>query len=268
MGADTDLGAPSKLGRALQLLAAFRPGDAELSLAELSRRTQLPKATAHRLLGELAAWNLVERTDTGHRLGVRLFELGALAPLQHRLREAAGPSLADLFESTRNTVHLAVLDGTDAVYVHKLGSRHGPVVSSRLGGRMPAYCTGVGKALLAHSSPTAVQHLLGRPLHRRTPRTIVAPGLVLRELRAVHERGFAVEHEESSRGIACVAAPVLDRHRRAVAAVSVTGWAHLIDVARLGPAVHAAALGIARSLHQHDAAGNTGAPDRAHTLAG
>lgn len=249
MGADTDHGQPSKLGRALCLLGAFRPGDTELTLAELSRRTKLPKATAHRLLGELAEWDLVERTDHGHRLGVRLFELGALAPLQHRLREAAGPSLADLFETTRSTVHLAVLDGSDVVYVHKLDSRHGPVVSSRLGGRMPAYCTGVGKALLAHAPPTAVQQVLGRPLRRRTPRTVVAPGLVLRELRAVHERGFAIEHEESSKGIACVAAPVLGVDGRAVAAVSVTGWAHIINVDRLGPAVHAAADSIARSLH-------------------
>lgn len=240
--------APSKLGRALCLLQAFEPGDTELSLAELARRTKLPKATAHRLLGELAEWELVERTGNGHRLGVRLFELGTLVPLQHRLREAAGPYLADLFEATRSTVHLAVLDGTDVVYVHKLGSRHAPIVATRLGGRMPAYCTGVGKALLAHSAPTAVQQVLGRKLKRRTPRTIVAPGLVLRDLLAVRGRGFAQEHEESTTGIACVAAPVLGADRQAVAAVSITGWAHRLDVDRMAPAVHAAALGIARAL--------------------
>jgi DNA-binding IclR family transcriptional regulator len=241
-------GAPSKLGRALRLLGAFEPGDTELSLAELARRTKLPKATAHRLLGELADWELVERTPSGHRLGVRLFELGTLVPLQYHLREAAGPYLADLFEATRSTVHLAVLDGTDVVYVHKLGSRQGPVVASRLGGRMPAHCTGVGKALLAFSAPAAVQDLLRSELKRRTPRTIVAPGLVLRELRAVRGRGFAEEHEESTRGIACVAAPVLGTGRQAVAAVSITGWAHRLDVGRMAPAVHTAALGIARAL--------------------
>lgn len=241
-------GAPSKLGRALCLLAAFRPGDTELSLAELARRTKMPKATAHRLLGELAAWGLVERTRSGHRLGVRLFELGTLVPLQHRLREAAGPFLTDLFEATRATVHLAVLDGTDVVYVHKLGSRRGPTVASRLGGRMPAHCTGVGKALLAFSAPAAVQQVLRSGLQRRTPRTIIAPGLVVRELSAVRERGIAEEHEESTRGIACVAAPVIGTDRHAVAAVSITGWAHRLDVNRVAPAVRAAALGIAQSL--------------------
>ncbi|WP_300015229.1 IclR family transcriptional regulator [Pseudonocardia sp.] len=246
-------GAPSKLGRALRLLRAFEPGDTELSLAELVRRTSLPKATAHRLLGELAEWELVERSGTGHRLGVRLFELGALVPLQHRLRAAAEPYLTDLFESTRATVHLAVLDGSDVVYVHKLGSRHCPVVQSRLGGRMPAYCTGVGKALLAHAPPATVQQVLSDELVRRTPRTVVAPGLVLRELRAARGRGFAVEHEESTRGIGCVAAPVLGTDRQAMAAVSVTGWAHRLDVDRLAPAVRAAALGIARAV-QHTSA--------------
>lgn len=248
MGANELHGGPSKLGRALCLLAAFRPGDAELTLAELARRTKLPKPTAHRLLGELAEWELVERTENGHRLGVRLFELGALAPLQHRLREAAGPFLADLFETTRSTVHLAVLDGSDVVYVHKLGSRHGPALQSRLGGRMPAYCTGVGKALLAHAPHAVQQQVIGHPLQRRTPRTIVAPGLVLREIRAVQGRGFAAEHEESAKGIACVAAPVLGTDRRAMAAVSVTRWAHQIDVDRLAPAVYAAAVGIAGAL--------------------
>ena len=107
----------SVLGRALTLLTAFRPGDAELTLAELTRRTGLPKPTVHRMLAELAEWNVVERTSHGIRLGMRLFELGQLAPLQRGLREAAAPFLSDLFEATHETVHLAVPDGLDVVYV-------------------------------------------------------------------------------------------------------------------------------------------------------
>ena len=141
------------LGRALTLLTAFRPGDGELTLAELARRTGLPKPTAHRMLAELAQWNVVERTPDGIRLGMRLFELGQLAPLQRGLREAATPFLSDLFEATHETVHLAVPDGLDVVYVQKLAGRNGPRIPSRVGGRMPAYCTGVGKALLAFAPP-------------------------------------------------------------------------------------------------------------------
>jgi IclR family acetate operon transcriptional repressor len=256
---------PSKLGRALSLLAVFRPGDTELTLAELASRTNLPKSTAHRLLGELAAWGLVERTDNGHRLGVRLFELGTLVPLPYRLRETAAPFLTELFELTHSCVHLAALDGTDVIYVDKLPSRHGPAVPSRLGGRMPAYCTGVGKALLAHSAPAAVEQMLRFRLHRRTAHTIVAPGLVMRDLRAVRERGFAMEHEESTTGIACVAAPVLSSDREAVAAVSVTSWPNSVNLKRFVPAVQAAAQGIARALAVE--AGTAGGPAVASSAA-
>jgi DNA-binding IclR family transcriptional regulator len=238
----------SVLGRALTLLTAFRPGDAELSLAELARRTGIPKATAHRLLTELARWDVVERTPTGLRLGMRLFELGQLAPRQRGLREAAAPYLADLFEATHETVHLAVLDGIEVVYVQKLDAVAGPRIPSRIGGRMPAYCTGVGKAMLAFSAPDRLEEVLAAGLVRRTPRTVIAPGLFQRELATVRLRGVAEEREESAVGIACVAAPVLDLGGRALAAISITGWAYRLDTARFAPAVRTAALGLTRTL--------------------
>jgi IclR family acetate operon transcriptional repressor len=240
--------ATSVVARAMTLLTAFRPGDAELTLAELCRRTGLPKTTAHRLLGELAEWQVVERTEHGVRLGMRLFELGQLAPLQRGLREAAAPFLADLFEATHETVHLAVLDGVEVVYVHKLAGRRGPAVPSRLGGRMPAHCTGVGKALLAFAPPGRLAAVVEAGLERRTPRTIIAPGLLDAELARIRERGVAVEHEESTVGITCVAAPVLDAVGHAQAAISITGWANRLDTTRFAPAVRTAALGLARAL--------------------
>ena len=243
------------LGRAFVLLTAFRPGDAELSLAELCRRTGLAKGTAHRLLAELAGWDVVERTPTGLRLGMRLFELGQLAPRQRGLREAAAPFLADLFEATHETVHLAVLDTgsgggsvPEVVYLHKLDATSGPKIPSRIGGRMPAHCTGVGKAMLAFSPRPVLEHVLAAGLVRRTPRTVIAPGLLDRELAAVRERGVAEEHEESTVGIACVAAPVLDADGRALAAISITGWANRLDTARVASAVRTAALGLSRTL--------------------
>lgn len=238
----------SVLGRAMTLLTAFRSGEAEMTLAELSRRTGIPKPTAHRLLAELATWNIVERTPSGLRLGMGLFELGQLAPRQRGLREAAAPFLADLLEATHETVHLAVLDGLDVVYIQKLVARRGPRLPSQVGGRMPAYCTGVGKALLAFAPPELLAEVFAEGLLRRTPRTIVAPGLLEQELRRIRATGVAEEHEESTVGIACVAAPVLARGRRAVAAISITGWANRLDTGRLVPAVRTAALGLSRAL--------------------
>lgn len=238
----------SVLGRSLSLLTAFRPGDAELTLAELTRRTGIAKPTAHRLLRELADWDIVERTETGIRLGMRLFELGQLAPRQRGLREAAAPFLADLFEATRETVHLAVPDGVEVVYIHKIEGRSGPEMGSRVGGRMPAHCTGVGKAMLAYAPPDRLAAVLDAGLTRYTPRTVVAPGLFARELAKVRERGYAVEHEESTLGIACVAAPVLSSAGEALAAISIAGWSRSLDTRRLAAAVRTAALGLSRAM--------------------
>ncbi|GAA5146360.1 IclR family transcriptional regulator [Pseudonocardia eucalypti] len=243
-----DDGPNSVLGRAFTLLTAFRPGDAELTLAELHRRTGIAKPTALRLLTELAEWDVVERTASGFWLGMRLFELGQLAPRQRGLAEAAAPMLADLFEATHETVHLAVLDGTEVVYVQKYGAASGPRIPSRIGGRMPAYCTGVGKAMLAFLPPEQLRAVFAAGLPRRTPRTVIAPGLLERELANVRERGVAEEHEESAVGIACVAAPVLTADGRPLAAISITGWANRLDTNRLAAAVRTAAIGLARTL--------------------
>lgn len=238
----------SVLGRSLTLLTAFRSTDTVVPLAELSRRTGIPKSTAHRLLAELTDWQIVERSDSGFRVGMRLFELGQLAPVQRGIREAAAPFLADLYEATHQTVHLAVLDGIDVVYLNKLDGKNGPRVGSRVGGRMPVYCTGVGKAMLAFSPPHLLEEVIARGLRRRTPRTVVTPGALSRELETVRALGFAEEREESAVGVACVAAPVLGADRLPIAAISITSWTNQAKPATFAPAVRTAALGIARTL--------------------
>jgi IclR family acetate operon transcriptional repressor len=243
-----DDGQNSVLGRALSLLTSFGPRDAELSLAELSRRTGVPKPTVHRLVVEFDAWGIVERTPRGVRLGMRLFELGQLAPRQRGLREAALPFLNDLYLATQETVHLAVLDGVEVLYIEKLSARGSPPLPSLVGGRMPAYCTGVGKALLAFSPPTVLRAVVAAGLARRTPRTIVMPGLLEREIDTVRQRGIAFEHEESTPGVVCAASAVLGPDGQAVAAISITGWANALDTAKVGPAIRTAALSLSRQL--------------------
>jgi IclR family transcriptional regulator, acetate operon repressor len=245
---ERDNAADSVLGKAFALLGSFRAGDGAVSFAEMARRSGVARPTAHRLLHQLATHGAIELSEEGVRLGMRLFEIGQLAARPRGLREAATPFLSDLFRATGETVHLAVADGDDVIYVHKLDGRLGPALGSRVGGRMPAYCTGVGKVLLAYAEPERLRTLLEAGLTRRTPRTIIAPGMLMAELERVRERGFAEEHEESTVGIACVAAPVFDAAGAAVAAVSVAGRTHKIDTSRLAPAVRTAALGIGRSL--------------------
>ena len=247
---ERDDAADSVLGKVFALLDSFRAGDGAVSFAEMARRSGVARPTAHRLLHQLATHGAIELSEEGVRPGMRMFEIGQLAARPRGLQEAATPFLTDLFRATGGTVHLAVADGNDVIYVHKLDGRLGPALGSRVGGRMPAYCTGLGKVLLAYAEPERLRALLKAGLTRRTPRTIVAPGMLVGELERVRERGFAKEHEESTVGIACVAAPVFDAAGVAVAAVSVTGRTHKVDSSRLAPAVRAAALGIGRSLRR------------------
>ncbi|MGW4057742.1 IclR family transcriptional regulator [Amycolatopsis sp. NPDC004747] len=212
----------SVLGRSMQLLDAFRPDDDALTLAELHRRTGMPKPTAYRLLTQLVGWRLLAREANGYRLGLRLFELGQLVPRQRGIPDLVSPVLTRLHANTGLTVHLAVLDGTDVVYLHKLAAPDGPPMSSRIGGRLPAHCTAVGKVMLAHAPAEHAHAVLDRGLHRQSPRTVVTPAMFLGQLDAARRQGYARDDEEAKVGITCVAAPLFDAGHRVVAAVSVT----------------------------------------------
>jgi DNA-binding IclR family transcriptional regulator len=222
------------LGKAVAVLRAFRIDDRYLPLAELVRRTGLPKGTVHRVAGDLVAHRLLDKTPHGYRLAGGLFELGMRAATERTLIEVAMPYLQDLYERTHETVHLGVREGTEVVYVAKIGGHRQARSPSRTGGRMPMHCTAIGKALLAHADPEVRAAVLAGPLERHTPRTVVAPGLLARQLDQVLEGGIAYEREESTAGLLCVAAPVLDTDgTTALAAISVTG-----PVGRFRPESH------------------------------
>ncbi|MEW2623720.1 IclR family transcriptional regulator [Streptomyces sp. NPDC048106] len=226
------------LGKALAILRAFGPADSVLPLAELVRRTGLAKGTVHRVAGDLVHHRLLDRTDHGYRLSGGLFELGLRAATERTLLELAMPFLQDLYERTHETVHLGVLEGREVVYLAKIGGHRQAKAPSRTGGRMPVHCTAIGKVLLAHAGEDEQAAVLTAPLERRTPHTVIAPGLLRRQLVNAVETGVAYEIEESTPGLLCVAAPVLAPDgRTAVAAISVTG-----PVGRFRPESHANAV--------------------------
>ena len=184
-----------------------------------------------RLVHELASCGLVEVTGGGVRLGMRLFELGSSVPRQRSLTEAALPYMRDLQQATGDTVHLAVLDRAEVVYLQILRGRGTRQLPSRVGGRMPAHATGVGKAILAFSPPAVVDALIGNELRPRTARTIVAPGALRRELSRVRQAGTAFDREESGPGIVCAASPVFGADGAVVAGLSLTGWSARLNLA-------------------------------------
>ncbi|GAA3847657.1 IclR family transcriptional regulator [Streptomyces coacervatus] len=236
----------SVLARGAMLLRACGDCGTALTLAELAQRTGLPKPTAHRLLGELVRLGLVERTEEGsYRIGLGLFVLGQSAPTVRELRDAALPYLGDLHEATQENVHLAVPDGTDTLFLEKITGRRATPIVSRTGGRLPAHCTATGKLFLAHDPGP-----LHRTLPRLTPRTLVLPGQLARDLALTRARGYAVNLEEAEVGVSAVAAPVYlrDHGPRPIAAISVTGGTRRLDMARMGARVCAAARALTRTL--------------------
>lgn len=242
----------SVVSRVVAILEAFDAGHSRLTLSDIARRSDLPLSTVHRLVAELERWRALERdTDGGYRVGLRLYELGQLA--SGRLRELAQPWLQDLFESTREHVHLAVRDGFEVLYLDKISGPRAVPILSRAGGRLPMHPTGVGKTLLAYQPSWFVRSYLGRPLERPTCYTITESGRLRRALAEVRERGWATTREEMTLGSCSLAAPVRDRDGRVTAAVGIVLSSHRAgDLERLVPPVRAAVQRIERELCASD----------------
>jgi len=216
-------------------------------LTELSSGTGLSKTTVHRLVGELVRHGLLERSGHSYTLGGRLFYLGSSVPHRWDLREVALPFLHDLFEATRETVHLGVREGHEVVYVERFHGHDALPLPSRIGGSLPLHCTGVGKALLAFSTSELVEEVLAGSLPRMTPRSLDEPERLRAAIAQVRTSGLAYEEEEAVSGVSCVAAPVFSGHI-AVAALSVAVPVDRYHPARLAPAVRTAALALSRVL--------------------
>lgn len=216
----------SSVRNALRLLCCFSPAEPELGVSELARRLGVGKSTVHRLLGTLKEEGFVEQNATTGRygLGLRLLDLGAQAGARLDLHESASPYLDDLRNRTGETVHIAVLNGHEVVYVERRESPRTLRLFSQIGRRNGAHCTSTGKVLLAHLAPDALDRLLeGRVLEARTAHTITDHARLREELGKIRNRGYGTNMNESELGIASIAAPIRDSHGDVVAAISVAG---------------------------------------------
>jgi IclR family transcriptional regulator, acetate operon repressor len=238
----------SVLERAFSLLEVLGSDGRSVGLAELARRAGLPKATAYRLANQLIDLHVLERAGHEYQLGLKLFELGNSVARQRELREAALPFMEDLYEATHETIHLGVLDDIEVLYVEKIAGRRKCTVPTTLGSRKPLYCTGLGKAILAYSTPQLVEAVIQNGLTRCTRYTIMDPHRLELELTRAAETGVAYDREEYELGITCVGSPLLNRAGRAWAAISVTGPTIRFRPERTAAAVRTAALGLTRVL--------------------
>lgn len=212
--------------RALDILELFLEGDGTLSAPEVTRRLQLPRTTVHELLTTLAARSyLVQIPDqTGrYRLGVRAYQLGSRYAEQLDLAAEGQQVAREVAETCDETVHVAVLEDTDVIYIAKVDSTHAVRMVSAAGRKLPAHCTSVGKMLLASLPPAELEtRLTGRELVAMTQNSITEPDALLSALADIRERGVAAEHRESNPDVSCVAAPVRDSAGNVVAALSIS----------------------------------------------
>jgi IclR family KDG regulon transcriptional repressor len=259
--------------RAVSILNAFSMDDPELGVTELADRLGLHKSTVHRFMVNLDAAGLVERNGrTGrYRLGLHVFELGALVMQQMNLWDEALPFLEGLVHDTGETGHLAVLDGGEAIYIERVEARRALRVPSAIGRGYPAHATNLGKVLLADLSRERVEAIIAeRGLAAYTSQTITDPAELEADLELIRRRGYAVDNEEYDEGLRCIGAPVRDHSGHVVAALGIGGPVTRITperVEEMGGLVMTAARGLSRRLGAHQSGAYASATLRVRTTA-
>ena len=199
----------SVLGRAVRILAAFGPDEPALTVTQLSARSGLHTATASRLIRQLEAEGLLAR-DADHRvrIGVRLWELASRAAPTRGLREAALPFLEDLHAVVGHHAQLAILDGTDVLFVERLSAPDAVINYSRVAGRLPLHASSSGLVLLANAPGDLRERVLSGPLPAYTDKTITSRTALDAELATISSRGWAVDDGEFEDFVNCVAVPI------------------------------------------------------------
>jgi IclR family acetate operon transcriptional repressor len=209
------------LNKALELLQAIGRGHGNVTLTAIAAELALPLSTAHRLAATLEAQGFILREKRGYyHLGLRLLSLAAEADFNTILARVSRPFLRELAKTTRQTVHLGVFEGDMVTYLVKQGGRK---VFTQSGMQLEAYCTGIGKCLLANLPRAEAEHYLsGGPFIRLTPTTITEPDDLRRELQIINKRGYAIDDAEMDENLKCIALPLHDDKGRVRAALSVT----------------------------------------------
>ena len=236
------------LERGLAILASFRPERPLLGVSDLSRELDLSRSTTHRYVATLAALGYLQQDAASrkYRLGLRVLDLGFSVINSMELRALASPHLQQLSDELAHTVNMAVLDGADIVYVERCRtSRHGQRdidLNLHVGSRLPAYCTSMGKVLLAFLSEEDLDVVLGRiKFSRRGPNTLAGKRALLDDLERVRTTGVGVNNEELAYGLRSIAVPVRGTSGEVVAAINLAAhrtMASMDDlVGRLGPAL-------------------------------
>ena len=211
--------------KAIQMLNLFSVKQPELNLSELSQALKVHKSTAYRIAVTLAEGGLLRWNPQkgSYSLGLKILNLGSALIGSLELRTQARPYLKKLVGEINETVHLAVLDQGDVVYIDKLESSRGIRIFSDIGKRAPCHCTALGKALLADQPAETVRQILGKKgMKGYTAHTLISIPAFLEHLAEIRQNGYALDLEEHEPLIHCIAVPIKDFSRKTIAALSMT----------------------------------------------
>jgi DNA-binding IclR family transcriptional regulator len=252
----------SAVVRALHILSAFSLRERKLSLAKLATRTGIPRATVFRLLRTLEEEGFLVKEDGEYRPGFKCFVIGSVAAASIDLRKEAYASLVALRDATGETTQIAILDSWQVVYLERVLSPQAVgYMTSRAGAILPAYCTGLGKVLLAYRPEAEVAAWAATQIFKaHTPTTLTSVEKLMESLRAIRERGYGTDEQEREVGVRCIAAPIRNHDGEVVAAISVAGPAERMPRRLVGSEmagqVVAAAHAVSRRLGYSAAGGS------------
>ncbi len=232
----------SSVTTAMRLLKTFSEGEVEIGVTSLAKRLGVAKSTVYRLASTLVAEGLLEQNKENdkYRLGIALFGLGALVRQRMNVSNEARPHIFALREATNETVHLAIMDGGEIMYVYDLESTQAIRMRANLGDRKPLFCSSEGRAMLAFQSADTIEQVLARPLIARTAKTLTDPQQIRAVLQDIRAKGFAFEDEQCETGMRSIAAPIRDAEGSVVAAVGIAGPVERLSddvLARFAPLV-------------------------------
>ncbi len=242
------------LSRAAEIMQYVSQNGNNSGLIEISKAIGLSKSTVHGLISTLVFLGYMQQDlDSGkYKLGLKLFELGQIVHHSLDIRSVSLPYLKKLVQDCEETAHLSILSGTEVIYIEKVDSHRSVRIMSRVGGCNPAYCTGVGKVLLANLSASELaKYLKTVPLVRFTPKTITDIEIFREHLNGVRDQGYGFDIEEFEQGLSCAAAPIKNHQETVVASISISGPSVRLSLGKLEELVQAvisAANAISRDL--------------------
>jgi DNA-binding IclR family transcriptional regulator len=211
--------------KAVRILKLFSTAEPQLSLAEISRRLDIPKSTAHHLLNTLLVEGLIEKVDReSYALAPGIITLTQNVRVNVDLRDRAAPYLRSLADLHRESVYLTIRDGDQVLYIYAVESPHRLMARTAVGEHAYMHCTGVGKSILAHLPEAEVDGILSRTgMPRYTAHTLTDPAALKQQLTQTRERGYSFDFQEHEMGNFCVGAPIFDARAAVIGACSVAG---------------------------------------------